>query len=251
MNKKAKPNIMIVEDEVDLSTLIAEELEESNMFTQICHSCSKAEKLLENQFFNLVLLDINLPDMSGFDLLERIRKNENYTPVIFLTANDSEIAKIKGFGLGADDFINKPFSIIELIARIQAVLRRSETARDFHISSNICLNGDSFEFCGAQICPQNLEVKFKNGVVEKIGKKELGIIMHLYNQANKVVPRKNLIHAVWGIHGNPKSRSLDQYIVNIRDRFKKESCSTKSFQTIHGIGYFYENEEYRSSKKVL
>ena len=134
MNKKAKPNIMIVEDEVDLSTLIAEELEESNMFTQICHNGAKAERLLENQFFNLILLDINLPDMSGFDFLKNIRKKESYTPVIFLTANDSEIAKIKGFGLGADDFINKPFSILELIARIQAVLRRSETARDYHIS---------------------------------------------------------------------------------------------------------------------
>lgn len=243
MNKKAKPNIMIVEDEVDLSTLIAEELEESNMFTQICHNGIKAESLLSNQFFNLILLDINLPDMSGFDLLEKIRKNEDYTPVIFLTANDSEIDKIKGFGLGADDFINKPFSIAELIARIQAVLRRSETARDYHISSDICLKDDSFSFCGAQICPQNLEIKFKNGVIEKIGKKELGIIIHLYNQSNKVVPRKNLIHAVWGIHANPKSRSLDQYIVNIRNRFEKASCSTKSFQTIHGVGYFYNGEQ--------
>lgn len=238
---KPKPLILIVEDEVDLSDLISSELEETGMVTQVCHDAKRAEKFVANNFVNLILLDINLPDKSGFQFLQELRNQDNFVPVIFLTANDSEIYKIKGFDLGADDFITKPFSLVELIARIQAVLRRAETSRDYNITKNVKVTDDVFQFCDAQINPRTMEIHFPKGTVEKIGKKELGIFVHLVNNPNRVIPRNNLIHEVWGIHANVRSRSLDQYIVSIRNMFAENGCSIDAFKTVHGVGYIYES----------
>ncbi len=175
--------------------------------------------------------------------MKDLRQNGIETPVIFLTGENSEVHKVKALEMGGDDYITKPFGFPELVARIHAVLRRAETAHDGNITNNVTTHDDPFDFCGAQVNPQRLEVTFPNGNIESIGRKELGIFVYLASHPNSVLTRKNLIHAVGGIHADVRSRSLDQYIVKIRDLYKRHDLSLDAFRTVHGVGYIYDVKE--------
>jgi len=238
----SKPLILIVEDEKELAALIADHLEMSGMMAMIYNQARNVIRFLSKNFVNLLLLDINLPDSSGFALLEDLKKNNIEVPVIFLTASNAEIDKVKALDMGGDDYITKPFSFPELIARINAVLRRTETAKDQHIAQNVTLTQEPFAFCGATINPTRLEIDFPEGLTIKIGRKELGILICLVSNQGTVITRRSLIHSVWGVHANVRSRSMDQYIVKIRNAFQKHGCDLKDFRTVHGVGYIYDPE---------
>lgn len=238
-----KPLIVIAEDDKDLATIIATHLDLAGMQSQICHEAAHVERFLKTNFANLLLLDLHLPDSSGLTLMKDLRTSGIETPVIFLTGENSEVHKVKALEMGGDDYVTKPFGFPELVARIHAVLRRAETAHDDNITNNITTHDDPFDFCGAQVNPQRLEVTFSNGDFESIGRKELGIFVYLASHPNAVLTRKNLIHAVWGIHADVRSRSLDQYIVKIRDLYKRHDLSLDAFRTVHGVGYIYDVKE--------
>ena len=240
MNHTPKPRIIIAEDDKDLATLIATQLEVAGMQSQICHEASHVERYLKNNFANLILLDVHLPDDTGFNLMHELRQSGNETPVIFLTGENAEIKKVKALEMGGDDYITKPFGFPELIARIKAVLRRAETVKDGNITRNASITDEPFTFCNAEVNPQRLEVTFPDDEVETIGRKELGIIAYLADHPNSVLTRKNLIHAVWGIHADVRSRSLDQYIVKIRELYKRHDLTLDAFRTVHGVGYIYD-----------
>jgi DNA-binding response OmpR family regulator len=241
---KTKPLIVIVEDEKELAALIAEQLEERGMVTQMFHRIQPALRFLSKNFANLMLLDINLPDGTGFDLVTELQKANVTVPTIFLTANTNEAIKVKGLDMGGDDYVTKPFSFPELIARINAVLRRSETLKDANISKNVRLDEEPFPFCGAEINPRRMEILFPDGQSEKIGRKELGILVHIASNPKAVLTRQGLIHAVWGVHADVRSRSLDQYIVRIREAFGRHAGNLNAFRTIHGVGYIYDADEH-------
>lgn len=240
MTPSPKPLIVIAEDDKDLATLIATQLDLAGMQTQICHEGSHVERFLQSNFANLLLLDVHLPDNTGFRLMDELRKGGNTTPVIFLTGENDEVKKVRALEMGGDDYITKPFGFPELIARINAVLRRAETVQDSQITQNAAITDEPFQFCGAMVNPQRLEITFPDEVVETIGRKELGIIVYLAEHPNAVLTRKNLIHSVWGIHADVRSRSLDQYIVKIRDLYKRHNLSLDAFRTVHGVGYIYD-----------
>lgn len=237
---EAKPLIVIVEDEVELASLIAVHLERAGMHTQTCNRAVHALKFLQRNFANLVLLDINLPDQSGFTLLEELKAADVSVPIIFLTGNVEETTKVRGLDLGGDDYITKPFSYPELVARIHAVLRRTESKTDLHVTKNVRLTDEAFDFCGARITPERLEISFPDGTVQKLGRKELGILAYLNLHPGQVITRKALIHSVWGIHADVRSRSLDQYIVKVRDLFSAHGLNLDAFRTVHGIGYIFD-----------
>jgi len=240
---KPKPLILVVEDDKQIAQLIAEQLEGAGMQTQIYHRGANVMRYLASNFANLMLLDLNLPDQSGFSLVEELKRSNIEIPVIFLTADDNEVYKVKGLEMGGDDYITKPFSFPELIARIHAVLRRAETAMDYHITKNATVAASPFDFCGALVNPVKLQIEFPNGGLAKIGRKELGILTYLHNNPDTVITRRALIHAVWGIHADVRSRSLDQYIVKVRNLFAKQDLPLNAFKTIHGVGYMLRTDE--------
>lgn len=240
MRAEPKPLILVVEDEDELSKLIAMHLEEAGMQVQQCNRAQLALRFLQRNFANLMLLDVNLPDQSGFALLEELQRNDISVPTIFLTGNATEVHKVRGLELGGDDYITKPFSYAELVARIRAVLRRAEAKDDFKITKNAKISDEPFPFCGATINPERLEIQFPGGASEKIGRKELGILAYLRANEGTVITRKALIHSVWGIHADVRSRSLDQYIVKVRDMFKRHGLSLDAFRTVHGVGYIFD-----------
>jgi len=235
-----KPLIVIVEDEPELAALISVHLEKAGMHTQICNRANHALKFLKKNFANLMLLDVNLPDQSGFSLIEELKSEDLTIPVIFVTGNVEETSKIKGLDIGADDYVTKPFSYAELVARIRAVLRRTESKADLNVTKNVKITDEPFDFCGARVTPERLEISFPDNTVQKLGRKELGILAYLNAHPGQVITRKALIHSVWGIHADVKSRSLDQYIVKVRDLFSAHGLELNAFRTVHGIGYIFD-----------
>lgn len=240
MRAEPKPLVVVVEDEVELANLIAGHLEMAGMQTQICNRTAHAMRFLKHNFANLLLLDISLPDGSGFALLEELKAADINIPVIFLTGEMTETTKVRGLEMGGDDYITKPFSYAELAARIRAVLRRAESKTDLNLTKNVRVGDEPFDFCGAKIIPDRLEIAFPDGATEKLGRKELGILAYLNENQGTVITRKALIHAVWGIHADVRSRSLDQYIVKVRDLFKEHGLDLSTFRTVHGIGYIFD-----------
>jgi DNA-binding response OmpR family regulator len=240
MRSAPKPLILVVEDEEELAKLIAIHLEEAGMQTQVYNRCAHALRFLKKNFANLLLLDVTLPDQSGFQLFDELRKSDITIPTIFVTGNSLETAKVKGLEMGGDDYVTKPFSYPELVARIRAVLRRAESSADFNVTKNAKVSDEPFEFCGAKVTPIRLEIEFPNNSITKIGRKELGILAYLNEHQGVVITRKALIHSVWGIHADVKSRSLDQYIVKVRDLFKSNGLSLDAFRTVHSVGYIFD-----------
>jgi DNA-binding response OmpR family regulator len=235
-----KPLVLVVEDEEELAKLIAQHLEDAGMQTQVYNRCAHAFRFLKRNFANLMLLDLTLPDQSGFALMDDLKKNDISIPTIFLTGNTQEMTKVKGLEMGGDDYITKPFGYAELVARIGAVLRRAESRTDFNITKNVKIVDEPFSFLGVKINPVRLEAEFPDGAVEPMGRKELGIITYLYNNQGVVITRKALIHSVWGLHADVRSRSLDQYVVKLREQFKLHNVDLAPFRTVHGVGYIFD-----------
>lgn len=240
MRAEPKPLVVVVEDEVELANLIAVHLERAGMQTQICNRTAHALRFLKTNFANLLLLDITLPDGSGFSLVEELKAADISIPIIFLTGEITENTKVKGLEMGGDDYITKPFSYPELAARIRAVLRRAESKADLNLTKNVRVGDQPFDFCGAKIIPDRLEITFPDGAALKLGRKELGILAYLNANQGAVITRKALIHAVWGIHADVRSRSLDQYVVKVRELFKEHGLDLSAFRTVHGIGYIFD-----------
>ena len=240
MCAEPRPLIVVIEDEEELLKLITQHLENAGMKVQAYNRSVPALRFLQHNFANLLLLDLNLPDTTGFEFLKQLKEQGINVPTIFLTGNTIAEDKIKGLNMGGDDYITKPFSYPELVARIHAVLRRSEVQADFNVTKNVRTIDGPFDFLGTKIHPDRLEIAFPNGATHKIGRKELGILAYLHSHVGVVITRKELIHSVWGIHADIRSRSLDQYIVKVRAAFNKNGLSLDCFKTVHGIGYIFE-----------
>jgi two-component system alkaline phosphatase synthesis response regulator PhoP len=236
---KPKPLILIVEDDVELARLVSEQLESVGMHTQVFHRAANVRRFLDAKYVNLILLDINLPDQSGFALLQEMKAHGIDVPVIFLTADDDAVDKVRGLDMGGDDYVTKPFSFPELVARIRAVLRRAETVRDTRVTKNVSTTQAPFKFLGVTVNPKRMEIAFPKSKKVKIGAKEIGILAFLSENPDTVITRRTLIHGVWGIHADVRSRSLDQYIVKVRAMFERHGIKCDAFRTIHGVGYIY------------
>jgi DNA-binding response OmpR family regulator len=242
MSTNASPFVVVVEDEEHLLRLVTTHLEAAGMQVQGYASAPPALRFLRKNFANLLLLDVNLPGgMSGFELRAALTRERIEVPTIFLTGNAVEADKLHGLGLG-DDYMTKPFSHAELVARIHTVLRRAGRRADLNVTENVHVADVPFEICGARIVPARLEVEFPNMPPEPLGRKELGVLAHLHANRGQVLTRKALIHAVWGQHANVTSRSLDQYIVKIREQFRRHGLEFKGFRTVHGVGYLFDPE---------
>jgi DNA-binding response OmpR family regulator len=242
MSAKPTPLVVIVEDESELATLMANYLNESGLRTQIFHRSQQALDFLSHNFANLLLLDITLPDVSGFGLLKALRERKITTPVIFVTGNSLENSKVNGLNMGGDDYITKPFSYPELVARVRAVLRRAESSKDLSLTQNVSLVDEPFDFASAKVEPKLLTISLPGEEPQKIGRKEIGIMAYLKANEGEVISRKALIHSVWGLHANVRSRSLDQYIVKVREYCRASKAGSNALRTVHGIGYIFDPE---------
>jgi DNA-binding response OmpR family regulator len=222
--------ILIVEDELNMVNGLKDNLEfEGFEVDTAMDGSSGLQKIIQNKY-DLVLLDVMLPEVSGFDICKTARKNGVNTPIILLTAKGEEIDKVLGLELGADDYITKPFSLRELLARIKAIMRRSPSGKDENGERDFVLIG-------------KLKVNFKNYIAfeemseVKMSHKEFGILHYLYMNAGKVIQRDDLMIDVWGIEYDISTRTVDNFILKLRQKIEADPNNPRIILTVHGIGY--------------
>jgi DNA-binding response OmpR family regulator len=222
--------ILIVDDEVNMVKGLKDNLEFEGYKVDIAmEGNSGLQKVLQNQY-DLILLDIMLPEVSGFDICKAARKNGVNTPVILLTAKGEEIDKVLGLELGADDYITKPFGLRELLARIKAILRRAPNGQEGSAESVFIRIG-------------NIQINFKNytameGSTEiKMSHKEFEVLHYLYKNEGKTIHRDDLMSNVWGIDYDITTRTVDNFILKLRQKIEADLNNPKIILTVHGVGY--------------
>lgn len=219
--------ILIVEDEPEMLRGLKDNLEFEGYSVETCDNGKSAAERIGKNSFHLILLDVMLPGMSGFDVLKKMREKQIDTPVILLTAKGEEIDKVLGLELGADDYLTKPFGLRELLARVKAVLRRSgDTAVSLEqvTIGHVLINFKSYS-------------AFKNGSSITMTAKEFDILKYLYTHKNNVVSRDELLINVWGYDDSITSRTVDNFILKIRQKTEDDPANPKYIITIHGTGY--------------
>ncbi|MER1999980.1 MAG: response regulator transcription factor [Lysinibacillus sp.] len=218
-----KETVVIVEDDLDIMEVLSLYVENAGYRSFQATTLQEGQQLIVEHRPDVIVLDVNLPDGNGFDLAESIRKHSDAI-LIFLTANDTLEHKLEGFDLGADDYITKPFIPKELIARIQAHLKRHQKTNNILQCDNLLLDFDKKEV-------------YKNGKQIPLFIKEKQLLFLLAENPNKVVSFDQLLDHVWGFDGIVDSKTLSVHISTLRRKIEDKPSQPKLIQTIRGFGY--------------
>lgn len=223
--------ILVVEDEKDLSRVLRYNLEQEGYSVTTSRDAEAAMGLINSKKPDLVILDVMLPGMNGFDCCRQIREKSS-VPILFLTAKKTEIDRILGLRLGADDYVTKPFSVGELMARVNSLLRRARRTQEKKDPENIRAGSLSVDF-------ERREIKVKNKAV-KLTPKEFRLLKTLIEANGKVLSREKLLETVWGYDQSIDidTRTVDQHIARLR---KKLAAEGKRLSTISNAGYQFKS----------
>ena len=227
-----KVSILVVEDEESIRSALADFLEFHNFEVTEAADGLEAERIVAGRRFDLIMLDLMLPKISGEQLCFKWRNDGLQTPIIMLTAKGQEKEKVAGLNLGADDYITKPFSLEELLARINAVLRRTDPARAV---------GQTFRFADLDVDIAGLKIKRSEQEIE-ISKREAAIVQHFAANPNRIVSREELYKAVWNeTMSELGTRTVDMHIAKLRSKIELNAAEPQIIKTVRGAGYKYES----------
>jgi len=232
MNKK----IMVVDDEESLVRLITYNLNKEGFNTVCAYEGNEALLVLEKENPDLLILDLMLPGKDGLEICKELRMKNNQIPIIMLTARDEELDRVLGLELGADDYVTKPFSVRELVARVKAVLRRNvaieageEKDKEIRVGSFL-------------VKPERYEIYFKDRLLN-LTLKEYELLDILIRNRSKVLKRDYLLEVLWEYSESVNTRVLDVHISKLRDKIEDDSKNPKYIKTIRGLGYKLETED--------
>jgi DNA-binding response OmpR family regulator len=227
-----KVSILVVEDEEKIRSALVDFLEFHNFEVTEAADGLEAERITAEKRFDLILLDLMLPKISGEQLCSKWRSDGLLTPIIMLTAKGQEKEKVAGLNLGADDYITKPFSLEELLARINAVLRRTDPARAV---------GKMFQFADLDVDIAGLKIKRSEEEIE-ISKREAAIIQFFAANPNRVISREELYKTVWDeTMSELGTRTVDMHIAKLRSKIERNAAEPQIIKTVRGAGYKYES----------
>ena len=230
-----KASILVVEDEDKIRTALTDFLEFHGFKVTEALDGLEAERIVAEKQFDLILLDLMLPKISGEQLCSKWRRDppkSGQTPIIMLTAKGQEKEKVAGLNLGADDYITKPFSLEELLARINAVLRRTDPARAV---------GQTFKFADLDVDIAALKIKRRGKEIE-ISRREAAVIQYFAANPNRVINREELYKEVWNeTMTELGTRTMDMHIAKLRGKIEQDVTNPQIIKTVRGAGYKYEN----------
>jgi DNA-binding response OmpR family regulator len=225
-------SILIVEDELRLAEVLKKQLEEYGFRTDAANDGYLGKQMVEANRYDLIILDINLPLINGYDLCREIRKTDNRIPIIMLTAYGTQDNKIAGFDVGADDYIVKPFEFRELLARINVFLRRSEPD---------VVHSEKIRIADLEMDLNTKTVIRANRKIDLTAKESLLLETFLRNR-DKLLTREFIIEKVWGIEFDPSTNIIDVYVNYLRKKIDK-SFSPKLIHTKFGFGFYCSDKE--------
>ncbi|HET7206236.1 MAG TPA: response regulator transcription factor [Terriglobales bacterium] len=221
------PKILIVEDEPNMVAGLRDNFEfEGYQVLTALDGVSGLERALADSP-DLVLLDVMMPRMSGLDVCKQLKSKRPSVPIIMLTARGQEVDKVVGLELGADDYVTKPFSIRELLARVKAVLRRA---------GNIPQDKDRYKFADVEVNFRSCQV-LKKGKQMEFSSKEFELLRYFLSHAGEALSRDRLLEDVWGYDRFPTTRTVDAHIVRLRQKLEPKPEDPHYFLTVHGVGY--------------
>jgi DNA-binding response OmpR family regulator len=221
--------ILIIEDDVAILRGLQVNLECEPYEVLTATDGEQGYLMAREQKPDLIILDLMLPKMNGYELCRKVRAEGITTPVLMLTARGEEIDRVHGLDLGADDYVTKPFSIPELMARIRAILRRIQLDRTGNLPADLHFDKVSIDF-------KCFEAR-KAGKTLNMSRKEFGVLQLLAARAGEVVSRYDLLDEVWGFDQYPTTRTVDNHIASLRAKVEDDPANPRYLITVHGVGY--------------
>jgi two-component system alkaline phosphatase synthesis response regulator PhoP len=226
-----KHSILLVEDEENLQDALRLNFEMEGYEVTSAYDGAEALKSVHNEYFDLIILDVMLPEIDGITVCENIRLFNSEIPILILSAKNSSSDRVIGLQKGADDYLTKPFDLTELLLRVKNLINKSKL-----ISSKESITA-IFNFGKNNINFKALECKTKVGETVALTKKEAMLLKLLIENRNEVVTREKILQAVWGYNVYPTTRTVDNFILSFRKYFEEDSRNPKYFHSIRGIGY--------------
>ncbi len=220
--------ILVVEDDRAILRGLKDNLELESYEVITATDGESGYRLIEEERPDLVLLDLMLPKLSGYELCRKVRENGLTTPILMLTARGEEPDRVLGLDLGADDYVTKPFSIRELLARVRALLRRSHPP-EVRLPDRLHFEDVVVDFRGYEASKGDTQLE--------LTRKEFGVLRLLAARAGEVVTREELLNEVWGFENYPNTRTVDNHIAALRAKLEANAAEPRHLLTIHGVGY--------------
>ena len=232
---KKKYSILLVEDEENLHEALKLNLELEGYEISSSFDGANALKMIHKEYFDLIILDVMLPELDGISVCESVRLQHILTPILILSAKNTSADRVLGLKKGADDYLTKPFNLEELLLRVEKLIKKNEV---LSTKSNL---QDVYSFGGNTIDFNSLVCSNKSGEEITLTKKESMLLKLLIEHKNEVVTREKILQAVWGYNVYPTTRTIDNFILNFRKYFEKDSRSPVYFHSVRGIGYKFTN----------
>jgi two-component system alkaline phosphatase synthesis response regulator PhoP len=228
-----KPSILLVEDEENLHEALKLNLGLEGYEVTSAYDGAAALKAVQNEYFDLIILDVMLPEVDGFSVAQNIRLTNDEVPILMLSAKNTSEDRVTGLKKGADDYLTKPFNLEELLLRVQKLITKSKKIQD---KSTV---GETYSFGGHTINFKAQEATNAKGERILLSKKEMMLLKLLIENKNEVVPREKILQSVWGYNVYPTTRTIDNFILNFRKYFEEDSRNPKYFHSVRGVGYKY------------
>ena len=237
MNDKS---ILLVEDEPGLVLTLTDRLENEGFTVTSCQDGESGLNMALKEEFDLIILDVMLPKKSGLDVCQELRKQDTQAPILMLTARGQVVDKVVGLRIGADDYVTKPFEVPELLARIDALIRRSKMYESQKKSHETYAFGDvSIDFRKAEVTRAGNQVE--------LSAKEFQLLKYFVENTGATLSRDELLNEVWGYDALPSTRTIDVHVAWLRQKLEPTARHPKYILTVHGLGYKFVGEEGASS----
>ncbi|MDP1972105.1 MAG: response regulator transcription factor [Sediminibacterium sp.] len=230
-----KANVLVVEDELNLHEALKLNLEMEGYEVTSAFDGNEALKKVETAYFDLIIMDVMLPELDGISVTESIRVHNNEVPILMLSAKNAPADKVLGLKKGADDYLTKPFNLDELLIRVAKLIEKNKRLQ---VKESI---GDQYQFGKNLIDFKAQDAITWNGMRIDLSKKEAMLLKLLIENKGEVVTREKILQVVWGYNVYPTTRTIDNFILSFRKYFEEDSRNPVYFHSVRGVGYKYTN----------
>jgi two-component system alkaline phosphatase synthesis response regulator PhoP len=231
MSAETKASILVVEDEENLHETLKLNLELEGYEVTSAFDGNAALKAVQNEYFDLIIMDIMLPGIDGITVTEHIRVQQNDVPILILSARNTGSDRVLGLKKGADDYLTKPFNLEELLLRVEKLIEKN---KKIQVKETV---GDTYSFAGNTIDFKAQQATTHTGALVDLSKKETQLLKLLIENKNDVVTREKILQMVWGYNVYPTTRTIDNFILSFRKYFEPDSRNPKHIHSVRGMGY--------------